>query len=104
MDGWISTKDRLPDEGQEVTVRMRNGQINQVVKDKHYCGGWKQVNCQGWEIVTWHADSITHWRPEVISRPSNTGPADAPWMTPNDKAQGREHSERPAGAEGSAPT
>ena len=88
MNGWIETKERLPEEGQEVTVRMIHGQIMQVVKDKHYCGGWKQVNCQGWEIVTWHADSITHWRPEVFTRPSKNGPADAPWMTPNAKFNG----------------
>ena len=87
MNGWTATKDRLPEEGQEVTVRMNHGQIAQVVKDSHYNGGWKQVNCQGWEMVTWHADSITHWRPEVFERPSKTGPKDAPWMTPNAKSE-----------------
>lgn len=83
MSGWIATKEKFPEEGQEVTVRMDHGQIRQVVKDKKYAGGWKQVNCAGWECVTWHADSITHWRPEIFERPKHTGPKDAPWMTPN---------------------
>jgi hypothetical protein len=81
MSGWIETKDQLPEEGQEVTIYMQSGQILQVVKDKHFCGGWKQPNCCGWEMITWHPDSITHWRPEIIQRPSMTGPQDAPWMT-----------------------
>lgn len=69
MNGWISTKDRLPEEGQEVTARMSHDQIRQIVKDKHYCGGWKQRNCAGWEIVSYYEDSITHWRPEIFERP-----------------------------------
>lgn len=93
MSGWIRTKDRLPEEGQEVTVRMSHGQIKQVVKDNHYCGGWKQVNCQGWEIVTWDAGSITHWRPEIFERPEMKGPKDAPWMTQNLKVTGAPHTD-----------
>lgn len=80
MNGWIDCKDRLPDEGQEVTVRMDHGQIRQVVKDKRYSGGWKQVNCFGWECVSFDAGSITDWRPEIFERPCKTGPDDAPWM------------------------
>ena len=80
MDAWIATKDRMPENEQEVTIFMQPGQIKQVVRDKTFCGGWKQANCAGWELVTWHADSITHWRPDVFARPSMTGPSDAPWM------------------------
>ena len=83
MIGWTATKERMPAEGQEVTVRMSHGQIRQVVRDSKYAGGWKQANCQGWEIDSWSEDSITHWRAEVFERPKNTGPADAPWMQPN---------------------
>ena len=72
-DGWVSTKDQLPQEGQEVTIRMMHGQIRQAVKDKGYAGGWRQPNCAGWEIVTWHGDTITHWRPEIFERPSKDG-------------------------------
>jgi len=79
--GWILTTERLPDEGQEVTIRMMHGQIKQVVKDKNYSGGWKQPNCQGWEHVSWHASTITHWRPEIFDHPTRTGPEDAPWMS-----------------------
>lgn len=72
-DGWIATKDQLPQEGQEVTIRMVHGQIRQAVKDKGYAGGWRQPNCAGWEIVTWRGDTITHWRPETFDRPSKDG-------------------------------
>jgi|GEM_PF-5614923 len=81
MNGWISTKDAMPDEGQEVTVRMDHGQIRQVVKDKTYMGGWKQVNCSGWECVSTYARTITHWRPEIFERPDCSGPEDAPWRS-----------------------
>jgi len=72
-DGWIATKDQLPQEGREVTIRMMHGQIRQAVKDKGYAGGWRQPNCAGWEIVTWQGDIITHWRPEIFERPSKDG-------------------------------
>lgn len=77
---WISTKNQLPAEGQEVTALLNHGQISQVVKDKHYAGGWKQVNCMGWESVSHYSNTITHWRPEIFVRPNKTGPDDAPWM------------------------
>lgn len=79
-NGWISINDSLPDEGREVTVRIIHGQIRQVVKDSRYSGGWKQVNCYGWEAVSSCPGVITHWRPEIFERPSKTGPDDAPWM------------------------
>ncbi len=69
MSGWVSTKDGMPSEGQEVTVRMSQGQIRQIVKDASYAGGWKQRNCQGWELVSWYPESITHWRPEIFEHP-----------------------------------
>jgi hypothetical protein len=79
--GWISVKDEMPQEGQEVTVRMDHGQIRQVVRDKKYAGGWKQVNCTGWECVAFDSEAITHWRHEIFERPYRAGPEDAPWMT-----------------------
>jgi hypothetical protein len=80
---WTKTADGYPENGREVTVRMSHGQIRQVVRDTTYSGGWKQVNCQGWECVSHDPSSITHWRPEIFERPDCKGPADAPWMTPN---------------------
>jgi len=94
MNGWISTKERMPENGQEVTVRMNHGHILQVVRDSHYVGGWKNVNHQGWELVTLDHACITHWRPEVFNRPSKTGPKDAPWMTANVELTGAAHNEQ----------
>lgn len=78
--GWIEATKAQPAEGQEVTVRMSHGQIRQVVKDSRYSGGWKQVNCQGWECLSFDPSSVSHWRPEIFERPSTIGPTDAPWM------------------------
>ena len=80
MNGWIDATNELPNEGLEVTVRCLHGQIKQVVKDKGYSGGWKQVNCFGWECVSFDPSFITNWRPEIFQRPKMTGPKDAPWM------------------------
>lgn len=80
MNAWIKTEDQMPENGQEVTALMDHGQIRQIVRDTHYSGGWKQVNCQGWECVSFDPRTITHWRPEVFERPTMRGPKDAPWM------------------------
>jgi len=77
---WTKVAETPPAEGQEVTVRMSHGQIRQVVKDSGYSGGWKQVNCRGWECVSFDPSSISHWRSEIFARPSAIGPTDAPWM------------------------
>ena len=69
MNGWIKTKHQLPEDGQEVTIYMRNGQIKQVVRDTDYVGGWKQMDYQGWVFVTWNADNVTHWRSQIFDLP-----------------------------------
>lgn len=78
---WTAVKDGLPSEGAEVTVRLFGGQVRQVVRDHMFCGGWKQVNCSGWECVSMREDQVTHWHPAIVARPDMTGPSDAPWRT-----------------------
>ena len=80
MSSWIKTADKMPEEGQEITARLSHGQIRQLVRDSRYSGGYKQVNCRGWECVSFDPRTVTHWRPEVFDRPEQTGPDDAPWM------------------------
>lgn len=77
---WTAVKDGLPADGTEVTVQMFGGQVRQVVRDGSFCGGWKQVNCAGWECVTMRKDGVTHWHPAILPRPEMTSPTDAPWM------------------------
>jgi hypothetical protein len=77
---WIRVDDRLPKEGEEVTVYMIGGEIRQVVKDKRF-GGWKSPNCGGWQQET--NAFITHWTRSKLKRPADgswcNGPDDAPW-------------------------
>lgn len=81
MSAWIKAEDQMPENGQEVTALLDHGQIRQIVRDTQYSGGWKQVNCNGWECVSFDPRTITHWRPDVFERPTMSGPKDAPWMT-----------------------
>ncbi|ENX08842.1 DUF551 domain-containing protein [Acinetobacter variabilis] len=62
---WISTSERMPDEGEEVFVHYY-GQISQATRDKKYSGGFKQRNCYGWEAVSSY---ISHWIPKSIELP-----------------------------------
>lgn len=79
-DGWIPAAELMPADGQEVTVMTNHGQVRQIVRDARYSGGWKQVNCQGWECVSFDPTYVTHWRADIVARPKMTGPKDAPWM------------------------
>ena len=82
---WTAAKDGLPADGTEVTVQMFGGQVRQVVRDGSFFGGWKQVNCAGWECMTLRKDAVTHWHPAILPRPEMTGPDDAPWMKKGDQ-------------------
>ncbi|WP_257220231.1 MULTISPECIES: DUF551 domain-containing protein [unclassified Acinetobacter] len=62
---WISTSERMPNEGEEVFVHYY-GQISQATRDKKYSGGFKQRNCYGWESVSSY---ISHWMPKSIELP-----------------------------------
>lgn len=89
MAKWISIKERLPKDGEEVTVYLLSGQVKQAVRDSRF-GGWKQPNCAGWEQAGGIA--ITHWTRAKLQRPSDggwaCGPTDAPWHKPsNDQVQ-----------------
>ncbi|WP_263576403.1 DUF551 domain-containing protein [Acinetobacter pseudolwoffii] len=64
---WISTSERMPNEGEEVFVHYY-GQISQATRDKKYSGGFKQRNCYGWESVSSY---ISHWMPKSIELPES---------------------------------
>ncbi len=61
---WISTSERMPDEGEEVLVHSL-GQVRQVTRDSKWAGGFKERNCYGWQA----AYSQSHWMPKSIELP-----------------------------------
>lgn len=64
---WVSTSERMPNEGEEVLVH-HYGHVVQATKDKKYSGGFKQRNCFGWESVSCY---ISHWMPKSIELPED---------------------------------
>ena len=61
---WISTSERMPDEGEEVLVHSL-GQVRQVTRDSKWAGGFKERNCYGWQA----AYGQSHWMPKSIELP-----------------------------------
>ena len=61
---WISTSERMPEEGEEVLVHNL-GQVRQVTRDSKWAGGFKERNCYGWQS----AYSQSHWMPKSIELP-----------------------------------
>ena len=61
---WISTSERMPEEGEEVLVHNL-GQVRQVTRDSKWAGGFKERNCYGWQA----AYSQSHWMPKSIELP-----------------------------------
>ena len=61
---WISTSERMPEEGEEVLVHSL-GQVRQVTRDSKWAGGFKERNCYGWQA----AYSQSHWMPKSIELP-----------------------------------
>lgn len=61
---WISTSERMPDEGEEVLVHSY-GQVRQATRDSSWAGGFKERNCYGWQAT--HGQS--HWMPKSIELP-----------------------------------
>ncbi len=61
---WISTSERMPEEGEEVLVHNL-GQVRQVTRDSKWAGGLKERNCYGWQA----AYSQSHWMPKSIELP-----------------------------------
>ena len=64
VQGWISTSDRMPKEGEEVLVHSL-GQVRQVTRDSKWAGGFKERNCYGWQA----AYDQSHWMPKSIGLP-----------------------------------
>ena len=57
LGGWISVKDRLPDEGVTVIVALKIGDRIVSDTDRLYCGRWfcyGRMNREGY---------VTHWMP-----------------------------------------
>lgn len=63
---WISTSERMPNEGEEVLVHNL-GQVRQVTRDSSWAGGFKERNCYGWQA----AYSQSHWMPKSIKLPED---------------------------------
>ena len=61
---WISTSERMPEEGEEVFVHSY-GQVRQATRDSSWAGGFKERNCYGWQA----AYSQSHWMPKNIKLP-----------------------------------
>lgn len=61
---WISTSERMPEEGEEVFVHSY-GQVRQATRDSSWVGGFKERNCYGWQA----AYSQSHWMPKNIKLP-----------------------------------
>lgn len=61
---WISTSERMPDEGEEVLVHSY-GQVRQATRDSSWAGGFKERNCYGWQAT--HGQS--YWMPKSIELP-----------------------------------
>ena len=50
---WISTSERMPEEGEEVLVHNL-GQVRQVTRDSKWAGGFKERNCYGFsKLPVW---------------------------------------------------
>lgn len=61
---WISTSDRMPEEGEEVLVHSY-GQVRQATRDSSWAGGFKERNCYGWQATY----GQSHWMPKNIVLP-----------------------------------
>lgn len=61
---WISTSERMPEEGEEVFVHSL-GQVRQATRDSSFAGGFKERNCYGWQATY----SQSHWMPKSIKLP-----------------------------------
>jgi hypothetical protein len=61
---WISTSERMPEEGEEVFVHSY-GQVRQATRDSSWAGGFKERNCYGWQATY----SQSHWMPKNIELP-----------------------------------
>ena len=61
---WISTSERMPEEGEEVFVHS-HGQVRQATRASSWAGGFKERNCYGWQA----AYSQSHWMPKNIKLP-----------------------------------
>ena len=61
---WISTSERMPEEGEEVFVHNL-GQVRQATRDSSFVGGFKERNCYGWQATY----SQSHWMPKNIELP-----------------------------------
>lgn len=57
--GWISVKDRLPDNGQDVLVYLDDGEETRVAPCNYANGVW--FDCVMNRVATLH--HITHWMP-----------------------------------------
>ena len=64
VPAWISTSERMPEEGEEVLVHSL-GQVRQVTRDSKWAGGFKERNCYGWQA----AYGQSHWMPKSIGLP-----------------------------------
>ena len=64
VQGWISTSDRMPKEGEEVLVHSF-GQVRQETRDSKWAGGFKERNCYGWQA----AYDQSHWMLKNIELP-----------------------------------
>ena len=64
VQGWISTSDRMPKEGEEVLVHSF-GKVRQVTRDSKWAGGFKERNCYGWQA----AYDQSHWMLKNIELP-----------------------------------
>ena len=64
MPEWISTSERMPEEGEEVFVHSY-GQVRQATRASSWAGGFKERNCYGWQA----AYSQSHWMPKNIKLP-----------------------------------
>ena len=63
---WISTSERMPEEGEEVFVHSY-GQVRQATRDSSWAGGFKERNCYGWQATY----SQSHWIPKSIELPES---------------------------------
>lgn len=63
---WISTSDRMPEEGEEVLVHSY-GQVRQATRDSSWAGGFKERNCYGWQATY----GQSHWMPKSIRLPES---------------------------------
>jgi len=61
---WISTSERMPEEGEEVFVHSY-GQVRQATRDSSWSGGFKERNCYGWQATC----RQSHWMPKNIKLP-----------------------------------